>query len=82
MLTISANAAKQSFGRVLDEAQRGPVLIQKHSRSAAVLLSMAEYERLRGLNLAEFAEFCDAVGERAKERGLTEAKLAKLLAAG
>lgn len=80
MITISANAAKQSLGRVLDSAQREPVIIQKHNRSAAVVLSIGEYERLRGLNIAEFSEFCDAIGGRAKERGLTEAELAKLLA--
>ena len=79
MITISSNAAKQSFGRVLDDAQREPVMIQKHNRSMAVVLSMVEYERLRGLNIAEFGEFCDAIGERAKERGLTAKKLAKLL---
>jgi antitoxin Phd len=80
MITISSNAAKQSFGRVLDDAQREPVMIQKHNRSAAVVLSIAEYERLRGLNIAEFAEFCDAIGERAKDRGLTELGLEQLLA--
>lgn len=80
MITISSNAAKQSFGRVLDDAQREPVMIQKHNRSAAVILSIAEYERLRGLNSAEFEAFCDDLGERAKERGLTEAKLKELLA--
>ena len=80
MITISSNAAKQSYGRVLDEAQREPVMIQKHNRSAAVILSIAEYERLRGLNIAEFDEFCDNVSERAKKRGLTEADLEDLLA--
>jgi prevent-host-death family protein len=79
MITISSNAAKQSFGRVLDDAQREPVLIRKHNRSAAVLLSIAEYERLRGLNIAEFGAFCDGVNERAKSRGLTEEKLRDLL---
>jgi len=82
MKTISSNAAKQSFGRVLDDAQREPVMIQKHNRSAAVIVSVAEYERLRGLNIAEFEAFCDRVGEQAKERGLTEAELEKELAEG
>ena len=79
MITISSNAAKQSFGRVLDEAQREPVMIQKHNRSAAVILSIAEYERLRGLNVAEFEAFCDGVSEQAQSRGLTEEKLNDLL---
>lgn len=79
MKTISSNAAKQSFGRILDEAQREPVMIQKHKRSTAVILSIAEYERLRGLNVAEFEAFCDGVSEKARSRGLTEEKLNDLL---
>lgn len=80
MITVSANEAKQSFGQMLDTAQREPVVIQKHNRPAAVLLSTAEYERLRGLNLREFDVFCDMIGTRAKGLGLTESKLEKILA--
>lgn len=79
MITIAANEAKQSFGSVLDSAQREPVLIQKHNRPAAVILSAHEYERLRGLNVSEFTAFCDRIGQRAAQRGLTEEKLAKIL---
>jgi hypothetical protein len=43
------------------------------------VLSPAEYQRLRGLNLAEFQSFCDRVGQQAVANGLIEAKLAKLL---
>lgn len=82
MITISSNAAKQAFGRVLDDAQREPVMIQKHNRSTAVILSIAEYERLRGLNITEFEAFCDGVSERAQSRGLTEKKLKDLLTEG
>ena len=80
MITISSNAAKQSFGQMLDSAQREAVIIQKHKRPAAVLLSVAEYERLRGMNAEAFATFCDQIGKRAQKRGLTEEKLNLLLA--
>lgn len=80
MIAISSNDAKQSFGRILDSAQRGPVVIQKHNRPAAAILSIADYQLLRGLNVSEFESFCDAVGARAKQRGLTESKLNQLLA--
>jgi antitoxin Phd len=80
MLTLSANEAKQSLGRILDAVQREPVMIRKHNREAAVVMSPAEYERLRGVNVAEFSAFCDRVGKRAKEKGLTEGGLKKLLA--
>ena len=45
-----------------------------------MVLSPAEYDRLRGLNVAEFQAFCDRVGRTAAEQGLTEKKLAQLLA--
>ncbi len=38
-----------------------------------------EYERLRGMNISEFEQFCDQVGNVAARRGLTEAKLAEIL---
>jgi len=79
MSTIAANEAKQSFGKMLDSAQREPVLIQKHNRPAAVVLSALEYERLRGINGAEFAAFCDRVGARAEQRGLTNEGLVEIL---
>ena len=41
---------------------------------------MKEYERLTRLNVAEFQRFCDAVGDKAAAAGLTEDKLAELLA--
>ena len=77
--TYSANDAKQSFGRVLDAALSEPVLIEKHNHPAAVVISPAEYDRLRGLNVAEFSAFCDRIGKQAQQRGLTEAGLARLL---
>lgn len=47
MSTITATDAKNRFGQVLEEAQREPVRIQKSGRDVAVLVSAAEYQRLR-----------------------------------
>lgn len=80
MKSVSANEAKQSLGRVMEEAQLEPVMIRKHDRAAAVLMSPREYDRLRGLNVAEFTAFCESIGSRAKKKGLTPAKLRRLLA--
>src|SRR5688500_4152885 len=44
--TMPAREAKQSFGKLLDDAQREPVRIERNSREVAVVLSSAEYERL------------------------------------
>lgn len=79
MRTISATEAKQRFAALLDAAQREPVEIQRQERRAAILISPEEYDRLRGLAIADFERFCDRVGEKAVARGLTEEKLAALL---
>ena len=61
-------------------AAREPVIIRRQKRNVAVVLSMQEYERLTRLNVSEFQRFCDAIGDKAAQAGLTEDKLAELLA--
>jgi prevent-host-death family protein len=80
MRYVSATEAKQALAAVLDAAQREPVVIRRQQRDIAVILSMHEYERLTALNVEEFQRFCDRLGEQAKARGLTEEKLAQILA--
>jgi prevent-host-death family protein len=80
MRHVSATEAKQALAAVLDAAQREPVVIRRQQRAVAVVLSMQEYERLTALNVEEFQRFCDRIGEQAKARGLTEEKLAEILA--
>ena len=46
MRTVSARDAKQSFGALLEAAQREAVGITKRGKVVAVLLSQAEFERL------------------------------------
>jgi prevent-host-death family protein len=45
---MSAANAKNGFGLLLDTARAEPVTIQKHGRPVAVVLSVEEYERLKG----------------------------------
>lgn len=80
MRTVTASEAKQGLAGVIEAAAREPVVIRRQKRDVAVVMSMQEYERLVRLNVAEFQRFCDAVGESAQTAGLTEEKLAKLLA--
>ncbi len=54
-------------------------MIKRQNREIAVLLSPREYDRLRGINISEFEEFCEQVGKEAVKHGLTEDKLVKLL---
>lgn len=76
---VSATEAKQRLAAILDAAQTEPVMIRRQNREVAVMLSPREYERLRGLNIVEFEQFCDKVGQAAARRGLSEEKLAEIL---
>jgi prevent-host-death family protein len=77
--SVSITEAKQQFAELVNTAQREPVLIRRRKRDVAVILSPQEYDRLRAADVAEFKRFCDMVGQRAKARGLTEEKLARIL---
>jgi prevent-host-death family protein len=77
---VSATEAKQRLAALLDAAQREPVVVRRHDRDVAVIVSAEEYERLRALNADAFQRFCDRVAERSAARGLTEEKLAEILA--
>lgn len=79
MRTISATEAKQSLGMMIDVAQREPVIIQRQHRDIAVLLSIHDYDQLRGVQVEAFTRFCDEVAHRAQKRGLTQEKLTALL---
>jgi prevent-host-death family protein len=79
MRSFSATEAKQNLGALLDSAQSGPVVIHRQKRDIAVILSAREYDRLRAINTAEFERFCDRIGERAAEAGLTETELTEIL---
>lgn len=46
MRAIPANEAKARFGQLLDTARREPVVIEKHGRPVAVVLSTEDFEEL------------------------------------
>lgn len=79
MQYISATEAKMKLAAMLDAAQTEPITIRRQNRDAAVVLSPKEYERLRGINIEEFEEFCDRIGQRAQKAGLTEEELKDIL---
>jgi prevent-host-death family protein len=79
MRRVSATEAKQRLAALLDAAQREPIVIRRQNRDVAVVLSMQDYERLRGERVTEFLDYTRQIARRAKARGLTEAKLAKML---
>ncbi len=51
MTVFSANEAKSRFGQLLDAARRDPVVIEKHGRAVAVVLSKEDYDELLNMKL-------------------------------
>ena len=82
MKSVAATEAKNRLGAILDEAQREPIVIRRQDRDIAVVMSMADYERLKSGNVRAFLELRNEVAAQAAAVGLTEDRLAKLLADG
>ena len=79
MKTVAATEAKNRLGAILDDAQHEPIVIRRQDRDIAVVLSMADYERLRAGNIQAFLDLRKEVAADAAARGLTPKRLAKLL---
>ena len=79
MKTVAATEAKNRLGAMLDAAQREPIVIRRQNRDVAVLLSMADYDRLRSANVRAFLDLRNEVAGEAARTGLTEKRLAELL---
>jgi prevent-host-death family protein len=79
MKIVAATEAKNRLGAILDAAQREPIVIRRQDRDIAVVLSMADYERLRSANVRAFLDLRNEVAAEATKAGLTDARLAKLL---
>jgi prevent-host-death family protein len=82
MKRVAATEAKNRLGAILDEAQREPIVIRRQDRDIAVVMSMADYERLKSGNIRAFLQLRNEVAGQAATAGLTEDRLASLLADG
>ena len=80
MKTVPATEAKNRLGAILDDAQHEPIVISRQERDIAVVLSMADYERLRSGNIQAFLDLRNQVAAEAAANGLTEERLNELLA--
>lgn len=80
MKSVAATEAKNRLGAILDEAQREPIVIRRQDREIAVVLSMADYERLRTGNIQAFLELRNQIAAEAAANGLTETRVNELLA--
>ena len=80
MKEIAAREAKNRFGYLLDAAQSAPVRVTRKGRAVGVMMSVQQYERLRGIAWQRLTATMDALGEEASANGLTETGLETLLA--
>ncbi len=51
MQNVSAHDAKARFGKLLDTARREPVVIERHGRAVAVVLSKEDFDELNVMKL-------------------------------
>ena len=79
MKEIAAREARNRFGHLLDTARSAPVRLTK-GRPVGVVISMRQYERLRGAAWDRLTDTLDRLGVEAAARGLTDARLDALLA--
>jgi len=71
MKTVTAKDAKNRFGQLIDDAQRGPVTINKNGRPFAVVQSYDDFQMAQQLKLASIRHAIDeARAEYAQGRGL------------
>jgi prevent-host-death family protein len=80
MQTYTANEAKTHFGEFLDRVQREPVRVMRHDRVAGVMVSAQDYEAMRVFYADRLRHTFRESAAYAAAAGLTEEKLAELLA--
>jgi prevent-host-death family protein len=80
MQTYTANEAKTRFGEFLDRVQREPVRVMRHDRVVGVMVSAEDYEAMRAYYADRLRHTLHESAEGAAAAGMTEEKLAELLA--
>ena len=88
MRTIAADRNTTGIGELIDAARQEPVTVVEAGQIAAIVLSPTEFarlsepDRIRRQAKTRLRETMAKMHEDAKERGLTEAELERLLADG
>jgi len=77
--SIDEAEAQARFDETLDEAQQQPIVIRRQGRDVAAIVSAADCERLRDLNVQSFLCLREEVAREGAANGLTEKRLADLL---
>jgi antitoxin Phd len=79
MKSIDEVEAQARLDEVLEEAQRQPIAITRQGQDTAVVVSIADYERLRRANIQGFLHLRKEVSDEASASGLTGERLTELL---
>jgi prevent-host-death family protein len=77
--SIDEAEAQARLDEILDEAQQQPIVVRRQGRDVAAIVSAADYERLRALNVQSFLDLREQIAREAASNGLTEKRLADLL---
>ncbi len=80
MQTFTVNEAKTRFDELLDRVQRAPVQVTRHNRVVGVMVSAEDYEAMRRFYADRLRKTLRDTADEAAAAGLTEEKLAQLLA--
>ena len=79
MKAIDEAEAQARLDEILEEAEPQPIVIRRQGRDQAVVVSVADYERLRLANTRSFFDIRKEIVGEASASGLTEEKLAEAL---
>lgn len=85
MKTVAAKDAKNRFGQLIDDAQRGPVTIEKNGRPFAVVQSYADFEETQRLKLSALRQGIEAAYvqvEAGQTMSFDDAAVERIKAAG
>ena len=82
MKTVAAKEAKNRFGQLIDDAQRGPVTIEKNGRPFAVVQSYEDFQLSERMKLDSLRtaiheareQYAQGAGERLDQSAVDEIK--------
>ncbi len=80
MRTIETEQASRDWRRLAADASREPVVVTGGAEGAMVVMSEAEFQRLKGKAWDRLTAAMDRMAAEAAASGLTEEKLEELLA--
>ena len=80
MKEFAIRDAEDRFGPLLEAAQSEPVRVVEHGRPVGVLMSVEQFERLRGAAWDRLQAAMDGAAAEAAGKGLPERALDDLLA--